>query len=111
MSVTQEVHTFVGWYVPTFPAFEDWAEEIDYQFPKGIMYEGMDGKNIAVGVFLFSSGSSRWGPMDGGLACWTPDEASDLLTTWENELDEDVKLIFSDVICFPPKFYTFINHS
>jgi hypothetical protein len=49
--------------------------------------------------------------MDGGTECWTPDEASDLLTTWENQLDEDIKLIFADVISDPPKFYTFVNHS
>jgi hypothetical protein len=110
MSVIQEVHTFIGWLVPTFPACEKWAEELDYQLPEGFMFEGMDSNNIAVGVFLFSSGSSRWGPMDGTDKCWTPDEASDLLTTWENQLDEDIKLIFADVISDPPKFYTFINH-
>jgi hypothetical protein len=110
MSISQEVHSLIGWFVPNNPAFDEWMEELDYQLPNGFMSVGVDSTHIAVGVFLFSSGPSGWKPMDGGVEWWTPDDAADLLTTWENQLDEKVKLIFSDIISNPPKFYTFVNH-
>jgi hypothetical protein len=112
MSVIQNVTALYGWKVATPPAVLNWAKDLDYRLPEGIMLIGMDSDEVGVGVKLFDSGSPRWGPMNGDNQSFSWTQSSTQLHKWKRENWKlFVELFYEDLADIPPKYHIFINHS
>jgi hypothetical protein len=112
MSVIQNVTALYGWKVATPPAVLNWAEGLDYRLPEGIMLIGMDSDEVGVGVEVFDSGSSRWGPMYGDNKSFSEVQSSTLLDMWmKANWKLFVDLFYKDIAAIHPKYHIFINHS
>jgi hypothetical protein len=109
MGYSSRAHTWFGWKLPSRPYME-WAERIDWDFPKGVMTIGVDSEEIIFGVELFRSSDNRWDPLSGSES-WTAEEAKVQLETWMSELSEPMKDLVFPILTQTddPKFHTFIN--
>jgi len=116
MGISQEVYTVYGWELTVTPEFNVWLEEVDYEYPKGIIYDGMSGEYVVIGSILFESGDARWEPLT-GFSSFTLKHAEDRLNqqlySWEYDHD---KLWTKFQVMFPelksaPEFHTFVHYS
>lgn len=108
MGISTTVHTWYGWIIDTTPEIDEWAEELDYDLPEGIMFLGMDCNRLVVGVEVFSTNDARWGPLEGS-STYTEEFAVDML----NNMQFGWKLDFlNDTLGdTPPMFHAFVNYS
>lgn len=104
MGISTTVHTWYGWIIDTTPEINEWARELDYDLPEGIMLLGMDGERLAVGVEVFKTNDLRRGYLEG--------ESS---FTEENSLwslgQMDLSFFARELGDTPPMFHSFVNYS
>lgn len=112
MGISTRVYTVYGWEVPYSDKFSAWSEEIDYDYPEGIISDGMSGEYVILGVTLFETPDMRWDPPE-GFSSYSESEAEDKLTEWIlNNQDTYTKFqVMSLELKCKPRFYTFVHYS
>jgi len=96
MSVSQSVIAYYGWLVPMAPDIRLWADKIDGPLPEGVRLIGMDSEHVVFGAKLYESGSSRWGPMEGGNESYTLMNQHQRFVSWFDGGGEQLFKRFSD---------------
>jgi len=75
MGVNTNIYFMYGWELENTQEFRDYVDEVDYQYPKGVIATDMDSTKVYVGVILDQSGDLRWDMPNFGDTFWSEQEA------------------------------------
>ena len=86
MGVNTNIYFMYGWELEITQEFSDYADEVDYQYPKGVIATDMDSTKVYVGVILDQSGDLRWDMPNFGNVFYSEEKALQKLADLEGSL-------------------------